>query len=139
MTWNPQQLESLYASVYARNMLCPTCGGALLLAPAREPDAVGWVECDACGGRHFVSQQNDPLRQTFRDYTDDESRALFAAERRVQSTPPNDTTPAPPPPTCPVDGTEMTVHLQRSLGLTSNATIRCRRCGREAKYVRKHG
>jgi hypothetical protein len=137
MPWDEQQLESLYNNVYARRLICPACGGALSLDPAREIDAVGWVACNACGDRHFVSLQNDPLRHTFRDYTPEESRAIFAAERRMQATSRSESPSSPP--VCAVDGTEMTVHLQRSLGLTSNATIRCRRCGREAKYVRKHG
>jgi len=33
----------------------------------------------------------------------------------------------------------MDVHLQRSLGRTSNAVIRCRRCAQVAHYVRSHG
>lgn len=127
MPWNPPQLELLYANVYQRRMICPACNGPLALEPAREPDVVGVVECPACEARHVVSLANDPLRHTFRAYTPDESRAIFAAERRRQT------------PTCPVDGTAMDVHLQRSLGLTSNARIRCRRCGRTAEYVRKHG
>ena len=42
-------------------------------------------------------------------------------------------------PRCPVDGTEMTVHVQRSLGLNSNVTMRCRTCGGELAFTRKHG
>jgi transcription elongation factor Elf1 len=127
MPWNPQQLESLYANVYARRMMCPACGNALNLIPAREPDIVGVVECRACDARHEVSLQNDPLRHTFRDYTPEENRAIFKSEHKRTT------------PICPVDGTEMDVHLQRSLGLTSNAVIRCRRCGRKAEYVRLYG
>ena len=131
MAWDPQQLASLYANVYRRRMECPVCGGRLTVTPVPygEGDAttVGVVECLACGERHLVAGRNDPLRATFRPYTEQEKRGLFAADR-VRETP-----------ICPVDGTEMTVHLQRSLGRTSNAVIRCRRCGQQAEYARTHG
>jgi len=127
MEWDAQQLEALYANVYRRRMECPVCGGALKFVPSRELGAVGDVECRACDARHFVAVANDPLRYTFRAYTEQENREVFAAERKRQA------------PICPVDGTEMDVHLQRSLGRTSNATIRCRRCARTAEYVRTHG
>jgi hypothetical protein len=42
-------------------------------------------------------------------------------------------------PRCPVDGAEMAVHVQRSLGLNSNVTMRCPRCGGEVRFTRKHG
>lgn len=127
MTWNPQQLEQLYANVYRRRMVCPTCGGALEFTPSNEIDVVGVVACRACNARRLVATHNDPLRDTFRPYNTQENRDLFAAERSRRT------------PACPVDGTEMDVHLQRSLGRTSNTAIRCRRCGQQAMYVRAHG
>ena len=127
MAWNPRQLEALYANVYRRRMECPACGGRLKFVPSRDPGAEGDVECRACDARHFVAAANDPLRATFRAFTEQESREIFAAERMRRT------------PVCPVDGTEMDVHLQRSLGRTSNAVIRCRRCAQVAHYVRSHG
>ncbi|MEA2711786.1 MAG: hypothetical protein QOF78_4387 [Phycisphaerales bacterium] len=135
MPWNPQQLESLYMNVYRRRMECPGCGGKLGLVTSQDGgggDAnavgvIGVVECSACDARHLVAEGNDPLRGTFRAYTAQESRDIFSADRARRT------------PVCPVDGTEMDVHLQRSLGRTSNAVIRCRRCGQRAEYARTHG
>jgi hypothetical protein len=131
MTWDPQQLEALYANVYRLRMRCPACGVGMGLTRPRDdeadPDAFGVVECRACDARHVVSLRNDPLRSTFRPYTEQEQRELFAADRARRT------------PVCPVDGTEMDVHLQRSLGRTSNAVMRCRRCGQKAEYARTHG
>jgi hypothetical protein len=127
MQWSPKQLESLYANVYRRQRICPTCGGPLTLTPSNEPDTVGLVECPACDARHSVALHNDPLRATFRPYTPKEAAAIFAMER-LGKTPP-----------CPLDGTPMEIHLQRSLARTSNAQIWCRRCRQTAQYVRPHG
>jgi uncharacterized protein YbaR (Trm112 family) len=127
MEWDPTQLEALYANVFRRRRVCPSCGGALGLAVSNEADAVGVVECRACDAQHLVARRTDPLRHTFREYTVDECRQIFAVERTRQV------------PVCPVDGTEMDVHAQRSLARTSNAVIWCRRCGRKAEYVRPHG
>ena len=127
MAWDAQQLVTLYENVFRRRRECPGCGGPLTLAVSSEDDAVGVVECAACGERALIARRNDPLRATFREYTAEENRALLAAERARRA------------PVCPVDGTEMDVHLQRSLGLNSNAVIRCRRCGRSAQYVRLYG
>jgi hypothetical protein len=127
MAWDPRQLEALYANVYGRCLECPACGGRLGLVPSGDLYAVGVVACRACATHHFIAVRNDPLRATFRAYTEQENRDLFAAERSRRI------------PVCPVDGTEMDVHLQRSLGRTSNAVIRCRRCAHQAEYVRAHG
>jgi transcription elongation factor Elf1 len=129
MAWDPQQLEALYANVYRRRMECPACGGALGLSAAADGDAyaIGVVECRACDERHLVAGQNDPLRNTFRPYTEQEKRELFAADRSRRT------------PVCPVDGTEMDVQLQRSLGRTSNAVMRCRRCAQKTEYARTQG
>jgi ssDNA-binding Zn-finger/Zn-ribbon topoisomerase 1 len=127
MEWSSKQLEALYAKVYRRERSCPTCGGPLTLALSNEPDTVGLVECQTCDARHVVSLQNDRLRATFRPYTPDEARAIFAQERVGKT------------PICPRDGTPMEVHLQRSLARTSNAQIWCRRCRQTAEYVRPHG
>src|SRR3954453_12418206 len=116
MAWDEEQLKALYANVYRREMKCPTCGGGLGLTRPRDgeadADAFGVVACRACDARHVVSPRNDPLRGTFRPYTEPEKRELFAADRARRT------------PVCPIDGTEMDVHLQRSLGRTSNAVIR---------------
>jgi uncharacterized protein YbaR (Trm112 family) len=125
--WTRSQLEALYANVYQRRRVCPSCDGPLTLTPSREPDAVGTVECTACDAHHLVARATDPLRASFRPYTADEMRAILAVERRGRT------------PTCPVEGTPMEVHLQRSLARTSNAQIWCRRCGATADYVRPHG
>jgi hypothetical protein len=131
MPWDAQQIEMLYANVYRRRMECPACGGGLGLTRPRDGEAdaaaFGVVECRACDARHVVSQRNDPLRSTFRPYTEQEKRDLFAADRARRT------------PVCPIDGTEMDVHLQRSLGRTSNAVIRCRRCAQQAEYARTSG
>jgi C4-type Zn-finger protein len=129
MAWDAQQLETLYANVYRRRMECPACGGKLELSASPDAGAfaIGVVECRACNVRHLVGMQNDPLRRTFRAYTEQEKRELFAADRARQI------------PVCPIDDTEMDVHLQRSLGRTSNAVIRCRRCAQQAEYARTHG
>jgi hypothetical protein len=127
MEWNPQQLVELYANVYGRRRQCPTCGGALTLTPSSEADEVGVVECSACDARHLISQHNDPLRATFREFTAEENKQILATERACRT------------PICPVDGTAMDVHAQRSLGLNSNTLIWCRRCGRKARYVRLYG
>jgi transcription elongation factor Elf1 len=127
MQWDARQLVAPYANVYRRRRECPTCGGALTLEISTEADVVGTVECRACDARHLVARASDPMRSSFRPYTPDENGAIFAAERLGRT------------PVCPVDGTEMDVHLQRSLARTSNAIIRCRRCGQTAAYVRPHG
>ena len=124
MAWNEEELAALYANVFRRRRECPRCRGALTLELSDQPDELGTLACAACGERALVARRDDPLRGTFRDYPPEENRAIFAAERARRT------------PTCPVDGTEMDVHLQRSLGLTSNAQITCRRCGRQAVYVR---
>ena len=127
MEWSSKQLETLYANVYRRERICPTCGGRLTLTLSNAPDTVGRVECETCDARHVISLQNDPLRAAFRSYTPDEARAIFAQERVGKT------------PVCPLDGTPMEVHLQRSLARTSNARIWCRRCRQAAEYVRPHG
>jgi transcription elongation factor Elf1 len=127
MEWDARQLEALYANVYRRRRACPACGGALALALSNEPDVLGVFECRACDARHLVAVRNDPLRAGFRPYSGQECRDIFAAERARKT------------PTCPVDGAEMDVHAQRSLGRTANTRIRCRRCGQVAEYVRPHG
>lgn len=127
MAWSEAQIEILYDNVYHGRLECPACGGRLDFAPGREIGLTGVVACGGCDVRHAVGVANDPLRSRFREYTETEVRAIHAAERAGAT------------PTCPVDGAEMIVHLQRSLGRTSNAMIRCRRCARVAQYVRTHG
>ena len=127
MAWSDEQLEALYENIYSGRLDCPLCGERMEFAPGREVGVTGTVSCRRCDERHEVGAANDPLRSTFREYTEPEIHAIHAAERAGQA------------PSCPVDGTEMVVHLQRSLGRTSNAIIRCRRCARVAQYVRKHG
>jgi hypothetical protein len=127
MTWTADHIEALYQSVYRNVLTCPACGGQLKLARAQEPGAIGVVRCDSCDERHLVSTQNDPLRTWFRDYTEQERKEIVSADN-VRRTP-----------LCPVDGTPMDVHAQRSLGRTSNADVRCRRCGRGVVFVRAHG
>ena len=127
MAWSEAQIAVLYENMYRGRLSCPMCGERLDFSPGREIGVTGIVECRSCNERHEVGVANDPLRSKFREYTEPEIRAIHAAER------------AGNPPTCPVDGTEMVVHLQRSLGRTSNASIRCRRCARVAQYVRTHG
>ena len=127
MAWSEAQIAVLYENVYRGRLVCPVCGGRLDFAPGREIGMTGVVSCRGCDDQHAVGAANDPLRSTFREYTQAEVRAIHAAERAGTT------------PTCPVDGAEMVVHLQRSLGRTSNAMIRCRRCARLAQYVRTHG
>jgi hypothetical protein len=127
MPWTPAQLESLYTTVYANQFACPTCGGRLTWTRSDQPDAFGLVRCPACDQSHFVSTANDPLRPTFRPYTDPEQKAIIAADRRRESPP------------CPVDGAPMDVHAQRSFGVTSNVVVRCRRCSHSIRFRRLYG
>jgi hypothetical protein len=127
MPWSPEQIKTLYDNVYRDALACPACGGALTLERSLEPNTAGVVCCPACGERRLVSMHNDPLRFTFRAYTEAEKKEIVRADRARRT------------PVCPVDGTAMTVNLQRSLGRNSNAVIRCRRCARSVEYVRLHG
>ena len=125
--WKPEDLEALYANVYARRLECPACGGALEFLASREVGVAGTVACARCAARHVVRVESDPLRRRFRDFNDAERRHMRAVE------------PSGKPVVCPVDGTAMDVHLQRSLGRTSNVIIRCRRCTRAVEYARTCG
>ena len=62
-----------------------------------------------------------------RPYTDQEARDVVAVAKRRKT------------PSCPIDGTEMDVQLQRSLGRTSNVIVRCPRCEGRVQFVRAHG
>ena len=125
--WKPEDLEALYANVYARRLECPACGGQLDFVASGEVGVAGTASCARCAVQHVVCLENDPLRNTFRDYSDAERRHMRAVE------------PSGKPVVCPVDGTVMDVHLQRSLGRTSNVIIRCRRCTRTVEYARTCG
>jgi transcription elongation factor Elf1 len=127
MSWSPQQLEGVYANVFGNVMTCPACGGRLVLAPLREEGVTGLASCQSCGGQALVSMRDDPLRCLFRSYSEQEKRAIIAADKSRQT------------PTCPVDGTVMDVSLQRSLGRTSNVVVRCRRCAQSHTFTRAHG
>lgn len=127
MAWTSEQLQALYENIYGRRMKCPGCGGALGLITSGEKSAIGVVTCGVCGGQHQVAMDNDPLRASFRPYTEQEKRDIIAAEKRRKT------------PRCPVDATAMDVQLQRSLGRNSNVLIRCPRCAATAEYVRAHG
>jgi hypothetical protein len=125
--WRPDHLEALYANVYARRLECPACGAPLAFTPSGDVGVAGTAACPRCAARHVVCLENDPLRNTFRDFTDAERRRMRATE------------PSGRPLACPVDGTAMDVHLQRSLGRTSNVIVRCRRCTRTAEFARTCG
>jgi hypothetical protein len=62
-----------------------------------------------------------------RPYTDEERKQLILSDRARR------------PPICPHDHTEMVTLAQRSLGLTSNVTLRCPTCRNELSFKRKHG
>jgi transcription elongation factor Elf1 len=127
MAWSREQLEAVYRNVYAHAMTCPACGGALTLARAPDADAVGAVTCAACEERVVVSMRDDPLRERFRDFTEQEKKAIVAADKMRRT------------PHCPVDGTAMDVNVQRSLGRNSNVVVRCRRCTRSVEFTRLQG
>ena len=127
MEWSREQVEVLYRNVYGNDMTCPACGGALTRAPSPDADAFGVVTCHACDQKFHVSVRNDPLRGRFRDFSEQEKKELAAADR-VRRTP-----------RCPVDATAMSVDVQRSLGRTSNVTMRCPRCTRSVAFARLHG
>jgi hypothetical protein len=127
MAWTPAHIEALYANVHAFRDVCPACGGRLAVTRSGEPGTFGLAHCPACDERHVVAMQNDPLRGAFRAYTEQERKAIFAADRARQT------------PACPVDGTPMTVHAQRSFGLTSNVVVRCRRCAQSVSFTRLYG
>ena len=126
MPWTAEHVLALYANVYAHRMECPACGGVLIRSGS-QTQALSVLECDACGERREIGGDNDPLRATFRDYTEAERRILAAAERGRRA------------PVCPVDGTVMDVQVQRSLGRTSNVILRCPRCTRTSEHARFHG
>jgi hypothetical protein len=127
MSWTREQLLAVYANVYAYRTECPACGGPLRRSAPAAPDVAAVVACDACGERREIGAGDDPLRDTFRDYTEAERRAITSAERSRQA------------PVCPVDGTVMDVQVQRSLGRTSNVVVRCPRCTRTSEHARFHG
>jgi transcription elongation factor Elf1 len=127
MGWTPEQLETLYANAYGNILKCPVCGRELVVERSGAIDTLGSVWCRTCEERHVISTQNDPLRSAFRRYTEKETKQIIAADRARRT------------PRCPVDGTAMDVNLQRSLGRTSNAVVRCRRCTQSVTYVRLHG
>jgi uncharacterized protein YbaR (Trm112 family) len=127
MVWTREQIELLYDGVYRNRMVCPGCGGRLAVERSGEAGVFGVVSCDACGGRHRVSGENDPLRETFREFTEAEVKGIKKVDRARGT------------PVCPVDGTAMEVNAQRSLGRTSNVVVRCRRCARGVEFVRMHG
>ena len=135
MSWTTAELAALYANIYARRMVCPSCNGPLLRVSSDEPrnaaeasDPAGSVViCRTCHVQHFVSRHNDPLGETFRPYTPAEQRQIIADDRRRKT------------PTCPIDGTPMAIYLQRSLARTSNVIVSCRRCKQTAEYVRTCG
>ena len=127
MSWTSEQLETLYANVYANRVICPGCGGALKLVRSKETGAFGRVECSRCNHSHDVAQRNDPLRESFREYTEAERKKIIAADKRRID------------PVCPIDGTTMIVYAQRSLALNSQVRIRCPRCGREVHFKRLYG
>jgi hypothetical protein len=70
---------------------------------------------------------NDKSQPTTRDYTDQEKKAIIAADKSRNT------------PRCPLDQTSMEVNVQRSLGLNSNVVIRCPRCSNSVQYTRLHG
>jgi hypothetical protein len=70
---------------------------------------------------------DNPPPTAVRDFTEPEKKAIIAAHRSRKV------------PLCPVDGSAMDVHLQRSLGLNSNVTIRCPRCSHSVQYTKFHG
>src|SRR4051812_31644257 len=113
MAWTSEQLETLYANAYANIMRCPACGGPLAVERSQAIATFGSVSCRACDERHVISTANDPLRSAFRPYTEEEMKQIIADDRARRT------------PRCPVDGTAMDVNVQRSLGRTSNAVVRC--------------
>ena len=127
MPWTPQQLADVYANTYAYRFTCPACGGALVVDRSVQPDAFAHVHCPACDAQHLVGPRNDPLRDSFCQYTDAEKEQIFLADRMRQV------------PRCPVDGTPLDVHAQRSFGVTSNVTVRCRRCAQTCEFKRLYG
>lgn len=127
MTWKSDQLRTLYANVYANRVVCPTCGNALKLVRSKAAGEFGRVECSKCNESHDVAQRNDPLRGSFREYTEAERKEIIAADKRRLD------------PVCPIDGATMIVYAQRSLALNSQVRIRCPRCGGEVHFKRLYG
>jgi ssDNA-binding Zn-finger/Zn-ribbon topoisomerase 1 len=127
MPWTQEQFEALYADVYANRVVCPSCDGRLKLERSKQPNEFGRVECIKCNQSHVISQQNDPLREKFREYTDAERKRIIDADKRRRE------------PTCPIDGATMIVYAQRSLALNSQVKIRCPRCGGEVHFKRLYG
>jgi ssDNA-binding Zn-finger/Zn-ribbon topoisomerase 1 len=127
MAWTTEQLEALYANVYANRVICPSCDAALKLSRSKEPNEFGQVECSKCNQSHLISRRNDPSRETFRDYTEQERKQIIDADKRRLD------------PTCPLDGATMVVYAQRSLALNSQVKIRCPRCGGEVHFKRLYG
>jgi DNA-directed RNA polymerase subunit M/transcription elongation factor TFIIS len=127
MAWTSEQLESLYANVYGNRIVCPTCGGPCKLERSKQPNEFGQLECSKCNQSHDIAQRNDPLRDSFREYTDAERKAIIDADKRRLE------------PTCPIDGATMVVYAQRSLALNSQVRIRCPRCGGEVQFKRMYG
>jgi hypothetical protein len=125
--WTGRLLAQLYDNVFARRMECPACGGRLAVVAGRDIGVAGTAACHACGAEHLVQLSTDPRRETFRPFTEAEAKAIRRADGRRQT------------PICPIDGTAMDVHAQRSLGLTSNTRIRCPRCLGTVAYVRTCG
>jgi predicted RNA-binding Zn-ribbon protein involved in translation (DUF1610 family) len=127
MPWTDEQLEALYANVYSNQLVCPTCGGRVALTRSGREREFGTVVCQHCQQSHLVAAQNDPLRASFRDYTNVERKEIIAADK-IRSEP-----------LCPIDGTTMIVYAQRSLALNSKVRIRCPRCGGSAEFKRLYG
>lgn len=127
MAWSPAQIEALYSNVYAFRDVCPACGGKLAVTRTNEPGTFAIVHCPGCDEQHVLGERDDPLRGAFRAYTEAERKAIFVADRMRQT------------PVCPVDGSPMMVHAQRSFGLTSNVVVRCRRCDQSVSFTRLYG
>ncbi len=127
MPWSAEQLRSVYTNVYANRVVCPTCDGSLKLSRSKAAGEFGRVECSRCNESHNIAQRNDPLRDSFREYTEGERKEIIAADkRRIE-------------PVCPIDRTTMIVYAQRSLALNSQVRVRCPRCGGEVHFKRLYG
>jgi hypothetical protein len=98
-----------------------------VLTRSNETNALGLVVCGVCNENHLIATKNDPLRATFRDFTEQERKQIIVTDRSRKA------------PACPVDGTAMEVNVQRSLGRTSNVVVRCRRCNHSVEFARAHG
>lgn len=122
---NLDYLESLYAVIYGSGLRwCPVCGTTLHCIPSRLMGAFGRAECHTCGTSQFVARHNDPKRDLFRPYTDDEKLEIIRAyEARVT-------------PLCPIDGADMTGGPNPVPGKPKPVFLQCPRCGHSVHYDR---